>query len=275
MHGHLRRTLFVYAHPDSRRHADFHDYAGVVGVSARTRRGGTTSSVLGLYAGRHPRLGTTSKEPRRACVSNRRCRDLSIPDQTILLAAHLAAIAAHQRSLHHAAHRCAVAHPGHAKKSSLLLVFSSQRAGRIPWFPLVLFHQRAAFALPESALPARLQHRPPPVVLAVSLPVAVSLERLFPRCRETFLQAVGPRGPSTIARSLLDRLHPRFLHILDDAGILLDALLPGLGAAARFRDGDWRRLDSSRNAGSVRHSASRGNHDLRDFCCCPPCTRSR
>ena len=54
---------------------------------------------------------------------------------------------------------------------------------------MVLFHERAGAAVPQSALSARLQHRAPRLVLAVPSAVAVSLERLFSRGRQALLQA--------------------------------------------------------------------------------------
>ena len=141
--------------------------------------------------------------------------------------------------------RRALAHPGDAAQSALFRFHAAQRARRISRISLVLLHQRAAAALPESALSARLQHRSAPLLLAVPSGLAVSLERLFPRGREAFLQAGRSRRANAFARALLDRLRAGLLYVFHDAGILFDALLSGARAAVRFGHGDGRQFGSA------------------------------
>ena len=76
------------------------------------------------------------------------------------------------------ADRRALAHSGDAAQSAVFRLHDAQRPRRVSRLPVVLLHQRAAAALPEPALSARLQHRPAPLLLAVSSDLAVSLERL-------------------------------------------------------------------------------------------------
>ena len=47
----------------------------------------------------------------------------------------------------------------------------------------------------------------------------------------------GSRRPDSAAGAVLDWIHPGVLHLLDHAGVLLDALLPGAGVAAGFGHG--------------------------------------
>ena len=117
------------------------------------------------------------------------------------------------------------------------------------WFYL---HQRAAAAILEPALSARLQHRAAPVFLAVPSAVAVSVERISSGVAEAFLPAGGSRGQDAAAGALLDRLRAGLLHVFHHAGILFDAVLSGAGAAAGIGDGRGRRLDAMGNARAVR-----------------------
>ena len=64
-------------------------------------------------------------------------------------------------------------------------------------------------------------------------PWSVFLPGYFPPSLST-CRSGGPHAP---ARAVLDRLHHGVLHVFDDAGILLDAVLSGRGAAARLCDG--------------------------------------
>ncbi len=81
-----------------------------------------------------------------------------------------------------AAHRRTLARIGHARQPANLRLYAAQRRWRVSRLPLVLLHQRAATALSQPALPARLRHRAAPLFLVVSSDLALSLERLFPRC---------------------------------------------------------------------------------------------
>ena len=65
----------------------------------------------------------------------------------------------------------------------------------------------------------------------------------FPAVAQAVLQAGGPRRQNSSAGAVLDRLRPDLLHLLDDARVLLDALLSGDGVAAGFGNGGWRQVD--------------------------------
>ena len=89
---------------------------------------------------------------------------------------------------------------------------------------------------------------PAPLVLAVPPALAVPVERLFSGRREAVIQAGGSRRADPPAGALLDRIPPGVLHLLHHAGVLLDALLSGAGAAARLGHGGRRRLGAARHA---------------------------
>ena len=63
----------------------------------------------------------------------------------------------------------------------------------------------------------------------------------FPAVAKLSFKPVGSRRADAPAGALLDRLHPGLLHFLDHAGILLDAVLSGAGAAAGLGHGRRRR----------------------------------
>jgi len=112
---------------------------------------------------------------------------------------------------------------------------------------LVLLRQRAGAAIPESSLSEGLQYRSASLLLAIPPDMAFPLERLFPRHREAFIQASGSRRTNTIACAVLDRLPAHLLHILNDAGILLDACYPAIAlllGSAMAAGGDWARRGS-------------------------------
>ena len=94
----------------------------------------------------------------------------------------------HQRSARYSADRRSLAHHRHAAQPALFCFYPAQRPQFLPRLLVVFLHQRAAASLPESSLPARLQHRPAPLLLALSSDLAVSLERLPPGRLQTFLQ---------------------------------------------------------------------------------------
>ena len=68
----------------------------------------------------------------------------------------------------------------------------------------------------------------------------------FPAVVEAVLQARRPRRQDSSAGVVLDWLHSGLLHLLDHAGVLLDALLSGDGLVAGFGDGGGRRSGSTR-----------------------------
>src|SRR4051794_2535313 len=89
------------------------------------------------------------------------------------------------------------------------------------------------------------------MVLAVSSALAVPMECL-PACGfQALLQAEGPCRQDTFIIALLDWCHSCVLYILNNTGILLNAVLSGAGAAPWMRDG-WRwHMDSARYSASV------------------------
>ena len=109
-----------------------------------------------------------------------RRRHLSAAHPAAVFRQDLEASASVQRSRDRAADCRALARPGDAAQSALLRVHPAQRARPISRLPVVLLHQRAAAALPEPALSARLQHRAAALLLAVPPALAVSLERVLP-----------------------------------------------------------------------------------------------
>src|SRR6266576_3615592 len=226
--------------------------------------------MVGIFVGGQPRHGVAAEKPDRSGLSHRRRSDLSVPDEAVLSAPHLATSPPSERLACRPGDCRAVACPRHLAKSAVFLLGASRRTRSIPCLPLVLFHQRAGAPLPEPALPARLQYGPPSVVLAASFRLVVSLERILSRPRQAFLQTAGPRRPNTTARAVLERIHPRLFHVLDDTGILFDALLSGVGVAARLGDGHGRSLGSTGNARSLCRSDSCRAHDTWNLCCRAP-----
>src|SRR5207237_8938722 len=96
------------------------------------------------------------------------------------------------------------------------------------------------------------------------------LARTLPRNREACRQPAGPRGPDPTALAVLERIPPRLIDVLDDTGILFDALLSGVGVAARLGDGHGRSLGSTGNARSLCRSDSCRAHDTWNLCCRAP-----
>src|SRR5215472_425008 len=231
--------------------------------------------MVGLRSGRESRHRAAAEESDRHCVSNCGCVLISFFNEAAVSPTYLAAASAYQRFVHHPAHRCALARSGHVAQSARFLFLFPQRAWRISRLPVVLFHQRAAFALSEPALPAGLRYRAAVVVLALSPSVAFSLERILPCPRQTFLQTVRPRRANAVGGAVPDGIHPCLFHLFHDTRILLDALLSGASATARLRDGAGRRLDSPRNAPPLCHGVSSDGHAPRNprGCAAPAYTR--
>ena len=59
----------------------------------------------------------------------------------------------------------------------------------------------------------------------------------LPAVCETRFQSAGPRRPHASAGAVLDRFRSAVLFVLDHAGILFDAMLPGAGIIDRLRSG--------------------------------------
>src|SRR5689334_932611 len=152
--------------------------------------------------------------------------------------------------------RRALAHHRYAAESAVFRFHDAQRAGRVSRLLLVLLFQRAYPAVPESAVSARLQHGPPPVLLAVPPAVAVSLERVPAGCRQAKLSSGGSSLAAALSVPVLGRISADVLHVFIHAGILFDAVLSGARAADRKRtDRQTRFILDSR--GSYRVGCSR------------------
>ena len=67
----------------------------------------------------------------------------------------------------------------------------------------------------------------------------------FPAALEIEVSGRGPGVAGAAAGVVLGGIHSDILHVFDDAGILLDALLSGAGAAAGVRDGERGRVAAS------------------------------
>ncbi len=136
------------------------------------------------------------------------------------------------------ADRRAVARAGDAAQSAVSRFHDAQRAGVVSRVLLVLLHQRARAAVSEPAVSAGLQHGAAAVLLAVSPAVAVSVERVFSGGVEAELPEAGPGIADAADGVVLGGIHPGVLHVFDHAGVLLDAVLSGAGAAAGLGDGE-------------------------------------
>ncbi len=101
--------------------------------------------------------------------------------------------------------RAALARSGDDSQSALLCIFHACRAGRVSRFFLVLFLQRTPAALPESALPARLQHRTATSFLGAEPGVAVSLVGLSSGCSHFVVPAHNSGWTDPPDGRLLDR----------------------------------------------------------------------
>ena len=149
----------------------------------------------------------------------------------------------------------AVAHPGNDPQSTVFCLRHCTAARVSITDSVVLLNQRAAAALPEPALSARLQHRAAAVFLAVSSDLAVSVERVSACGREAFVQANGPCGTDSFAGVVLDRIRADLLHVFDDAGVLLDAVLSGVRAALIGSA----MASGSRDVGAARYARAGGD----------------
>ena len=117
-----------------------------------------------------------------------------------------------------------------------------------------------------SVTPGITTRSPRPLFLALSSGVAFPLERVLSSSRKAFFQADRPRGKNATPRLVLGGLHLGFLHVLHDAGVLLDALLRyGVRAAAGLGDGDGWRLGAAGELALLAAIAGvRGDCNLRD-----------
>src|ERR1019366_8168648 len=100
-------------------------------------------------------------------------------DEAVIGEADVAAVAGDVGDIAGARDRGAVARTGDATQSAVFRLDDAQREGLVSRVLLVLFHQRARVAVPESAVSAGLQHGAEGVFLAISPAVVLSLERVF------------------------------------------------------------------------------------------------
>ena len=107
--------------------------------------------------------------------------------------------------------------------------------------------------------PTRLQHGSARLLLAVPSSVVISMERLSAGGRQALFQAGGPDRPRAFAVTVLDRFRAGLLHFLNDAGVLLDAVLSGVCVADRVGDGGGKHLDSQRHERADRDRGAGGS----------------
>ena len=187
VHGHVHRPVSVHAHPDSRRDADLHHRAGACGHfcgCSMKRNAHPRAWALRLAASLG--VGLLLKSLIGVVFPAGAAVDLSLVTRQLFSAATWKRLHPVQRHADHPADCRALAHPGHAAQSAVFRLHHAQRARAVSRLPVVFLHQRAASALPESALSARLQHCAAPLFLAVPPGLAVSLERLFSGGRRSF-----------------------------------------------------------------------------------------
>ena len=70
----------------------------------------------------------------------------------------------------------------------------------------------------------------------------------LPAVAKLSFKPVDRAGQVRLLATLLDGVHSHLLHLLNDSGILLHAVLSGLGASAGLGHGDGRQVDPSRDA---------------------------
>ena len=157
-----------------------------VGFSARARRGRAASPAVGPGSRGQPGDQPAAQEPDRRGVPGGCGTGLSARHTPVLRGEDLEAAASGERPGDHSADRRALARAGHAAQSAVFRLGVPERSRPIPRVPVVLLHQRAAAAVSEPALSARLQHRAARVLLALASGLAVSLERLLRRRRPGF-----------------------------------------------------------------------------------------
>ncbi len=77
-------------------------------------------------------------------------------------------------------HRRSLAHFGDYTKSSVFCLNIEEHGGALPWLPMVLCHKRATTSVSQPATILGITTRFPGVVLAVSLSLALPMERYLP-----------------------------------------------------------------------------------------------
>src|ERR1039457_3799393 len=81
---------------------------------------------------------------------------------------------------------------------------------------------------------------------------------------EAELPGSGAVVAGTVVVLVLGGIHPDVLHIFDDAGILLDAVLSGAGDAIGMRDGEWGQVAEVGDASDGSGDGAGTGGDLRD-----------
>ncbi len=138
----------------------------------------------------------------------------------------------------HSADRRALARAGDAAQSAVLRLHDAQRAGAYHGFFWFYFLNEHVFRFLNMRYPRDYNTVPRALFWLLHLLWLFPWSVFLPAAARLELQARGPRRPHAAAGAVLDRLHPAVLHLLDHAGVLLDALLSGAGAAHRLLDGE-------------------------------------
>ncbi len=76
------------------------------------------------------------------------------------------------------------------------------------------------------------------------------------------------RRANQVIGAVLDRLHPRIFYVFYDAGILLNALLPGAGAVTRLSNGCGWNVGKTKQPGSRNNCGNRGVSVFRNSILC-------
>ncbi len=149
----------------------------------------------------------------------------------------MGALAAGPRNPAFAPDRGALACSGYAAKSAIPGFHDAQRTRLVSWLLLVLFHQRADTAVSELAVSQGLQYRAAVAILGVPFAMAVSVERVLAGGFQVGLPEAGSGIAHAVDGAMLVRFYSGIFYALDDARVLLDAMLSGARAVAGFGDG--------------------------------------
>src|SRR5207244_12483469 len=118
--------------------------------------------MVGIFVGGQPRHGVAAEKPDRSGLSHRRRSDLSVPDEAVLSAPHLATSPPSERLACRPGDCRAVACSRHLAKSAVFLLGASRRTRSIPSLPLGSFHQRERSAPTSLWRPVPLHTGPSP-----------------------------------------------------------------------------------------------------------------
>src|SRR5262249_10604125 len=227
--GDQHRTISLHTVPDSRCDSDADDHDRAVGADAGIGRARTAARRVGI---RHVGVdggGDAVEGSDRGGVSGRRGNDFPDRDEAV---GQMAKAAAVYRDPAAAGDRGAVACAGDITESPVLRFHDAQREGVVSRLLLVLLLQRASVPLPEYALSAGLQHGAAMAVLGISPAVVFPVEPVCACGAEVELSSAGQGVARAPAVPVLGGIYSGVLHVLDHAGVLLNAVLSGAGDAA-------------------------------------------